>query len=254
MTPPKPLVADIEGVQEMLDQGNWYAEIDAERLPRILEAARSLAGVGDASMTAFNDVRQLFGNAAFVADDQAKTYCITDKEYKALLETIKSRAITANAGVDVGALTFEETYRGFGDFESEAYSRGVCVEDDDIEKFRLFFDYLASRNMLKMPKFENGRSKMYDGHSMNPLETTVYKALQSVGANVKVDGTPGEHGATKFLDFMLPDEDVYIEVCAYHTPRKVEQMSRAENIILIQGKKAVEYFAALFKTTDDAKG
>lgn len=41
--------------------------------------------------------------------------------------------------------TFDDLFAGFGDFESEAYSRGVSIDDGDIEKLRLFYDYIASR-------------------------------------------------------------------------------------------------------------
>jgi hypothetical protein len=44
------------------------------------------------------------------------------------------------------------------------------------------------------------------------------------------------------LDFYLPDYDVYIEVKQYHSHRSIEQLASQENIILLQGKKAVEFF------------
>jgi hypothetical protein len=57
------------------------------------------------------------------------------------------------------------------------------------------------------------------------------------------DGANGHHGKTKHLDFYLPEFDVYIEICAYYTARKIEQASRVDNLILLQGRKAVELFA-----------
>lgn len=73
----------------------------------------------------------------------------------------------------------------------------------------------------------------------DPIERIVYESLEGA----IMDGTPGMHGATKHLDFYLPEHDIYIECCAAYTPRKIEQASRAENVIIIQGKKAAEYFA-----------
>lgn len=74
----------------------------------------------------------------------------------------------------------------------------------------------------------------------NPLERIIYDALD---CEVIVDGTLGKHGATKHLDFYCPDADVYIEVSAAYTPRKIKQLSRADNVIYIQGKKACQFFA-----------
>lgn len=43
------------------------------------------------------------------------------------------------------------------------------------------------------------------------------------------------------LDFFLPDFDLYIEVKRFHSPRIGEQMSRAENVIAIQGIKSFNF-------------
>lgn len=77
----------------------------------------------------------------------------------------------------------------------------------------------------------------------DPLEQLMQDGLNAAKIKYIRDGTKGQHGVTKHLDFYLPEYDVYIEVCAYHTPRKVEQCSRADNVILLQGKKAVKLFA-----------
>lgn len=45
------------------------------------------------------------------------------------------------------------------------------------------------------------------------------------------------------LDFYLPKPDVYIEVKQFHSDRISEQMSRAENVIAIQGVEAAKFFA-----------
>lgn len=50
---------------------------------------------------------------------------------------------------DAGRVDFDKAFGGFGDWESEAYSRGVSIEDGDVEKLRLFFDYLAANGMIK---------------------------------------------------------------------------------------------------------
>lgn len=43
------------------------------------------------------------------------------------------------------------------------------------------------------------------------------------------------------LDFHLPDHDVFIEVKQFHSDRIAEQMSRAPNVIAVQGRAAVEW-------------
>lgn len=48
------------------------------------------------------------------------------------------------------------------------------------------------------------------------------------------------------LDFFLPDFDVYIEVKKYHSERANAQLATQENIILVQGKKAVKTFCDHF--------
>lgn len=47
------------------------------------------------------------------------------------------------------------------------------------------------------------------------------------------------------LDFYLPVVDVHIEVKQFHTDRVAEQMSRAPNIIVIQGIGAAKLFAQM---------
>lgn len=67
------------------------------------------------------------------------------------------------------------------------------------------------------------------------------------------DGTKGMHGVTRHLDFYVPERDVYIEVSAAYTPRKIEQLSRAENVIYIQGEKAVDFICDLIKNGASSK-
>ena len=49
------------------------------------------------------------------------------------------------------------------------------------------------------------------------------------------------------LDFYLPKHGVYIECKQFHTVRSIEQLSRANNIILIQGIEAAILFDRLIK-------
>lgn len=47
---------------------------------------------------------------------------------------------------DVRGVSFEEEFAAFGEWESEAYSRGVFIDEDDVEKLRLFFDFIQVRH------------------------------------------------------------------------------------------------------------
>jgi hypothetical protein len=55
------------------------------------------------------------------------------------------------------------------------------------------------------------------------------------------------------LDFYLPLADVHIEVKQFHTDRISEQMSRARNVIAIQGINAARLFAMMLARST-AKG
>jgi hypothetical protein len=50
---------------------------------------------------------------------------------------------------------------------------------------------------------------------------------------------------SQMLDFYLPDNDVYIEVKQFHTERVINQLASQENVILLQGRKAIHYFNSL---------
>jgi hypothetical protein len=75
----------------------------------------------------------------------------------------------------------------------------------------------------------------------DPLECIIADALTAAG--VKHQHESGGKTATLGLDFRVGD--VMIECAAFHTPRKIEQMSRHPDIILIQGRRAAELFAKL---------
>lgn len=48
------------------------------------------------------------------------------------------------------------------------------------------------------------------------------------------------------LDFYLPDFGVYIEVKQYHTDRIARQMATQDEVIVIQGKIALQFFISNF--------
>lgn len=52
-------------------------------------------------------------------------------------------------------------------------------------------------------------------------------------------------GPRRGLDFWLPDDGLFIECKAYHSDRIARQTTYAENIIVIQGKRAAQAFARL---------
>ena len=72
----------------------------------------------------------------------------------------------------------------------------------------------------------------------NPLEQAIADKLTALNIEFRHDS----QGGTKNLDFYLPAYDVYIEVKQFSTPRSKEQLERADNVILIQGVKALEFF------------
>lgn len=77
---------------------------------------------------------------------------------------------------------------------------------------------------------------------MDPVEAVIEKALAD--AKIRFErgrGQPVDAG----LDFYLPDLGIYIECKQFHTERIAEQMSRAENVIAIQGMKAAIIFGKL---------
>lgn len=46
----------------------------------------------------------------------------------------------------------------------------------------------------------------------------------------------------QILDFYLPGFGIYIEVKQYHAERVAKQLASQEEVILIQGKKALDFF------------
>ncbi len=101
------------------------------------------------------------------------------------------------------------------------------------------------------PPSDDAVSEALEVIGNDPIENTVGKVLPK---NTIQDGEKGKHGETKHLDFYLPDEDVYIECCAYHAPRKIEQLSRVDNCILVQGQKAANYFSKALQSRAGQEG
>jgi len=77
----------------------------------------------------------------------------------------------------------------------------------------------------------------------DPVELIVHRAL--VAAEVPFTTDPR---LTLGLDFkLLTEPAIYIECKQFHSPRITEQMSRAKDVIAVQGIEAAHFFAGLFK-------
>jgi hypothetical protein len=87
---------------------------------------------------------------------------------------------------------------------------------------------------------------MSEAPIMDPMEMLIADALSRAGVRFEHDFS----GKTKGLDFYLPDHDLYIEVKRFHSDRISEQMSRAPNVIAVQGKIAVEFLAMALSRSD----
>ena len=74
----------------------------------------------------------------------------------------------------------------------------------------------------------------------DPMEQLIEEALIDAGIRYET----GHGGSTSHhLDFDLPDHGVAIEVKQFHSPRIAEQMARAHNVIVAQGRPAVMFLA-----------
>lgn len=76
----------------------------------------------------------------------------------------------------------------------------------------------------------------------DPMEKLIRDALIATRTEFTESDTPAGV-INKGLDFHLTDFDIHIEVKQFHTPRIAEQMSRAPNVIAVQGRAAVEFMA-----------
>jgi len=83
----------------------------------------------------------------------------------------------------------------------------------------------------------------------DPVEKIVADALVSANVLYRRDQEvfyPTQN-RNRSIDFYLPDFDLWIEVCQFYTPRKLEQLAVLQDAILIQGKGAALTFAKLLK-------
>lgn len=79
--------------------------------------------------------------------------------------------------------------------------------------------------------------------SICPLEDAIRTTLRDCGiAFIEEENNPTR------LDFYLPDYDVHIEVKGGHSERSGEQLSRAHNVILVQGVKSVRLLCLALKS------
>lgn len=89
----------------------------------------------------------------------------------------------------------------------------------------------------------------------DPMEEMVGRALAAAGVRFT---TPAETrpapGSSHTLDFHLLDYDLYIEVKQFHSDRIAEQMSRAPNVIAIQGRAAAEWFCRAINGEKNERG
>lgn len=84
----------------------------------------------------------------------------------------------------------------------------------------------------------------------DPLEQLIEDALEVAGVRYVRDvQTEGPDGPS--LDFYIPLTETYIEVTRAYTPRKIRQLGSAENVILLQGERAVRAFAILLRQAYD---
>lgn len=77
----------------------------------------------------------------------------------------------------------------------------------------------------------------------DPIEQIIIDGLVASGIKYYTEYS----GKTKNLDFYLPEYDIYIEVKQFHSERINEQMSRANNVICIQGKESAKFICNLLK-------
>lgn len=77
----------------------------------------------------------------------------------------------------------------------------------------------------------------------DPMERLIYDALVDADMDFTTDYGGGNPSG---LDFRLAN-GVEIEVKQYHSPRISDQMSRADNVIVAQGRKACEMLAEMIR-------
>lgn len=79
---------------------------------------------------------------------------------------------------------------------------------------------------------------------VDPMEQIIERALVKAGVRFTTDmGGENAHN----LDFHLTDYNIAIEVKRFHSDRIYSQMDRHENILVAQGKPAVEMLAKMIE-------
>ena len=76
----------------------------------------------------------------------------------------------------------------------------------------------------------------------DPMERIMRDALDRAHIRYRTDDGGGNPYG---LDFHLLDHDLHIEVKQFHSDRIAAQMARAPNVIVAQGRPAVEWLAKL---------
>lgn len=74
----------------------------------------------------------------------------------------------------------------------------------------------------------------------DPLENRIAGAFDAAGIHYV-----RESKESKFLDFYLPDFDVYVEVKGGTTSRVNKQCARDHNVIVVQGVKSAQFLCEL---------
>lgn len=80
----------------------------------------------------------------------------------------------------------------------------------------------------------------------DPMERRIAEALDKAGISYTTDFGGGNPSG---LDFALPN-GVEIEVKQYHSPRISAQMAKADNVIVAQGREAVDFLASLIERSN----
>jgi hypothetical protein len=83
----------------------------------------------------------------------------------------------------------------------------------------------------------------------DPMERIIEAALIDAGIAYESDFGGG---TSHHLDFHLTDYGIAIEVKRLHSARISDQMARADNVIVAQGKEAVEFLANAIRALPSA--
>jgi NMD protein affecting ribosome stability and mRNA decay len=78
-------------------------------------------------------------------------------------------------------------------------------------------------------------------HYADYLELAVARNLTRLNIDFVHESENKEQG----LDFYLPKQDVYIELKQFHSDRINEQLKSRDNVIVLQGRKAIHFFNSI---------